>query len=555
MTRKNLIYIIASIVVVGGLLVLMLNYSSGDEENGDPNNPEPSYKSNRWEPKLSLNNRDPYGLYVFEELMTSSGKFTEFNEYTDYALLDSITDLDSSLYMFIGLDFTLTNNEIDELLKGVARGNDLFLCSENIPNYLYSKIFTEYPITFNTDRVAPHIIDKDTFNLYYIFEKDSLAEVWDLFATSKLNKRDIQLAHTFSSPVFVNVEYGDGNILLHLNPVTFTNFQLLRKQGKEYFKRVMQHFKQPHVQWLTFARYEPVEYDLNSSDNPSDNGLLSELFKHKAFRWAFIIAVFGVILYFIFRSKRERPIIPAVTEAKNTGFSFVDTLSGIYFEGNRAPKMLKVMRKNFYSAVYRHFYIDLAHRKNQLPIESLSKKSGVQQKTILDLLTLLESQNKVNNDYLAKVNKLQREFYFASGIWDDDMKKKLKNEDIIVHRSKLQSTGIITAGGLLIIFGFILLSSSVGYGILLWPFGIITLAIGARMFGLPILKIHKDGISYLPLYNKAKKVKFKDIKEIHQDGDLIKIHGYNGSAITINLALVSPEYHEAVKALKNKLNS
>lgn len=555
MNRKNLIYVIASIVVVGGLLVFLLNSSGGDGDGGDPNNPEPAYKSNRWEPKLSLNNRDPYGLYVFEELMTSSGKFSEFNEYTDYTLLDSLSRLDSSLYMYIGMDFTLTNQEVDRLLEGVARGNDLFLCTESIPGYLYSLLFNDYPLTFHTNPVAPHVIEKDTFDLYYIYEKDTLSEVWDLFATSKLNMQDQQLAHSFASPVFVKVEYGDGQVLLHLNPVVFTNFQLLRKDGKEYFKHLMEHYEQPHVQWLTFARYEPIEYDIDSLESPSDNGLLSELFKHQAFRWAFIIGVFGVLLYFIFRSKRERPIIPAVSEAKNTGFSFVDTLSGIYFEGNRAPKMLKVMRKNFYTAVYRHFYIDLGHRKNQKPIESLAKKSRVEQEKIERLLKLLESNGDISNNYLSKVNKLQREFYFASGIWDDDIKQKVKNQDIIVHRSKLQSTGIITAGILLLIFGFILLSSSVGYGILLWPVGIVTLAVGARMFGLPILKIHHDGITYLALYKRAKRITFKEIKEIHQDGDLIKIHGFDGSQVTINLNLVSPEYHEAVKTLKNKLNS
>jgi hypothetical protein len=244
-----------------------------------------------------------------------------------------------------------------------------------------------------------------------------------------------------------------------------------------------------------------------------------------------------------------------LSEAKNTGFSFVDTLAGIYFEGNKAPKMLKVMRKNFYSAIYRHFYIDLAHRKNQLPIESLAKKSGVTQEKIEHLIKLLETNVDVSNNYLSKVNKLQREFYFQSGIWDDRVKTKVKNQDIIVHRSKVQSSGIIAAGVLLIIFGFILLSSSVGIGILLWPLGIITLAIGARMFGLPILKIHHDGFTYLPLFKRAKRINFKTVKQIVQDGELIKFTLLSGSAVTINLNVVSPEYHDAVKALKNKTNS
>lgn len=545
---------IVVITIVGVGLVFLMNTSSKTAEV-DPNNPEPSYQSNRWEPQLSLNNRDPYGLYVFEELMTSSGKFTQFNEYTDYALLDSLKNLDSSLYMYIGLDFTLTNKEVDHLLAGVARGNDLFLSVENTPNYLYSKLFTENPLTFNPDKVAPHIIENDTFDLYYLFEKDTLTEVWDLFSPSKLDQSDRALARTFGAPVFVKIGYGDGQVLIHLNPVTFTNFQLLRKEGKNYFKHIMDVFEKPQIQWLTFARYEPVEYDYDSGDGSTDNGLLSELFKHDAFRWAFIIGVFGVILYFIFRSKRERPVIPAITEAKNTGFSFVDTLSGIYFEGKRAPKMLKVMRQNFYSAVYRHFYIDLAHRKNQQPVESLAKKTGVDQGKITALLQLLESSGNIDNNYLVKVNKLQRTFYFESGIWDVEVLRKVKDRDIVVHRSKFQSMGILLSGILLIIFGFILLSSTIGYGILLWPLGIGTLAVGARMFGLPILTIHKDAITYHPLFGAPKRSTFKAIKKIQQDGDFIKITLDSGNEISVNLNLISPEYRETVKNLNTKINA
>lgn len=554
MSRKNLIYIIATIIIVGGLLVFFLN-SSGGDVTSESDNPEPSYRSNRWEPQLSLNNRDPYGLYVFEELMTSSGQFSEFNEYKDYSLLDSLSELDSSLYMYIGLDFTLTDLEVDQLLEGVNRGNNLFLCTENIPQYLYSKLFNEYPITFNTDKVAPIKSGMNTYDMYYIYEQDTLSEVWDLFHNQKISKLDSINSTAFSSPIFLTVEYGEGSVLLHLNPVIFTNFQLLRNDGKDYLKDVMNHFDQPKIQWLTFARYEPVEYEIESTEGNNDNGLLTELFKFQAFRWAFIIAVFGLLLYFLFRSKRERPVIPALTETKNTGFSFVDTLAGIYFEGNKAPKMLNVMRKNFYSAVYRHFYIDLGHRKNEKPLESLAKKSGVSQDKIEQLLKLLETKMDISNNFLSKVNKLQREFYFQSGIWDDQVKEKVKNQDIIVHRSKVQSAGIIAAGVLLIVFGFVLLSSSIGLGIILWPFGIITLAVGSRMFSLPLLKIHNDGITHLALLKRPKKINFKELKSITQDGDLIKFNLYNGLTITINLNMVSPEYHHSVKTLKNKLNS
>jgi hypothetical protein len=554
MSRKNLIAIIASIFLIGILFVFLLN-STQDKQVSDPNNPEPSYISNRWEPTLSLNSRDPYGLYVFEELTTSSGRFNEFNEYRDYQLLDSLILLDSSLYMYIGLEFTCTNEEVDKLLWGVSQGNDFFLSTEKIPTYLYDQLFDELPITFNTDTKASIIAQRDTFDMIYLYEQDSLSEIWDLFDKKKNLADATVLSEAFNYPIFISVPHGKGKVLLHLNPVTFTNFQLLRKEGKDHLKTILQQFKQPKIQWLTFAKYEPVEYDSSTSENPEDKGLLTELFKFPAFRWAFIIGVFGVLLYFIFRSKRERPIIPALSKTKNTGYSFVDTLAGIYFEGNKSPQMLKVMRKNFYSAVDRHFYIDLAHRKSQREIESLARKARVPEKKIIHLLNLLETQGDISNNYLSKVNKLQRAFYFQSGIWDDELKQKLKNQTVAIYRSKPQSVGVIAIGVLLIVFGFALLSSSVGIGILLWPLGIVAAAIGARMLERPVLKIHQDSITFLPFFSKPKTIRFNEIKTINQDGDLIKIVPFTKAQIIINLATLSPSYRATILDLKNKINA
>jgi len=554
MSRKNLIAIIASILLIGILFVFLLN-SPQDKQVSDPSNPEPSYISNRWEPTLSLNSRDPYGLYVFEELITSSGKFKEFNEYRDYQLLDSLTLLDSSIYMYIGLEFTFTQEEVDQLLWGVSQGNDFFLSTEKVPTYLYNQLFNELPLTFNTDTKALIIAQRDTFEMIYLYEQDSLSEIWDLFDKKKSLADASALSEAFNYPIFISVPHGKGKVLLHLNPVTFTNFQLLRKEGRDYLKTVLKQFNQPKIQWLTFAKYEPVEYDNSTSENPEDKGILTELFKFPAFRWAFIIGVFGVMLYFVFRSKRERPIIPALSTTKNTGYSFVDTLAGIYFEGNKSTQILKVMRKNFYSAVYRHFYIDLAHRKNHRDIESLAKKAGVPEKKITTLLNRLETPGNISNDYLLKVNKLQRAFYFQSGIWDDNLKQKLKTDTIFIYRSKPQSGGVIAIGVLLIVFGFALLSSSVGIGILLWPLGIGATALGARMFERPVLKIHQDSITFFPFFNKSKTIKFNEIKTISQDGDLIKIVPLTKAQIIINLATLSPAYRATMIELKNQINA
>jgi hypothetical protein len=549
--RNKLIYVFASIVVVVGILVYFLN-RSGETNSDNPNNNEPAYSSNKWDVDITLGNKDPYGLYVFEELLLSHGKFTEFNDYTDYNLLDSVTKVDSSLYMYVGMDFTLTKSEIDILLEGVARGNQLFLSVEIQPKYLYDKLVYE-GLMFEASDSAVLVTNDGKYPMYYIQNQDTLTELWDLFDPSGIEYQDTIHTEAFDSPMYVEIPYGDGSVLLHLNPVIFTNLQMLRPEGKEYFKSFVKTLDQPHIQWLSFAKYEPIEYEDSFDEAPADNSLLSELFKYPPFKWAFIIAIFGVLLYFLFRSKRERPIIPAFQDSKNSGFAYVDTLAGIYFQGNHSKKMLKLMRRNFYDAVYKKFYIDLAKRKSNKPIIALAQKSGISQQTIEYLLKLLETNVDISDNFVSKAHQAQRDFYFNSGIWTTDDQRKLAEQYSIIHRSSSQAWTLVFSGILLILFGFILLSSTIGWGILLWPVGIILLFIGGRMLGQPIIKLNNKELIYDPLFGKPVHLNLSQIEDILRDGDLLKFHLRNGKIITINLQNVGLKYRQYLIDFKTNL--
>lgn len=552
MNRNKLIYVFAAIVIVVAGLVYFLNRSEETPIDTEKNS-EPPYSSNKWDVDVQLGNKDPYGLYVFEELLIADGGFTQFNDYSDYTLLDSITKVDSSLYMYVGLDFSLTNGEIDQLLDGVAKGNQLFLSVENQPKYLYDELFDEN-LMFEARDSAVLVTEDSSYSMYYIQNQDTLTELWDLFNPYSLESVDTVHTETFDLPMYVEVPYGEGSILLHLNPVVFTNYQLLRPEGKEYFKSFVETLDQPHIQWLSFAKYEPIEYDDFMDENPADNSLLSELFKYPPFKWAFIIAIFGVLLYFLFRSKRERPIIPAFRDSKNSGFAYVDTLAGIYFQGKHSAKVLKLMRRNFYDAVYKKFYIDLSKRKSNKPIIALSQKSGVSQKEIEHLLKLLETKVDISDNFISKTYQAQRNFYFNSDIWTSEDKKVLEEQFSIIHRSSTQSMVLVISGILLILFGFILLSSTIGWGILLWPVGIITLSIGGRMLGHPIIKVNNKVLIYQPLFGKSVHLNLTQIEDILRDGDLLKFHLRNGKIVTINLQNVGVKYRQYLIDFKTNLN-
>src|SRR5690554_5305575 len=385
--------------------------------------------------------------------------------------------------------------------------------------------------------------------MYYFYENDTLTEIWDLFHENKLDPHTKIWTTLYGQPNYIEIPYGLGKVYLHLNPVVFTNVQLLKKEGKSYLKEVLLTINKPHIQWLSFAKYEPIAYDPSDSEFDKNKSLLSELFKHPAFRWGFTLAVFGLILYLLFRSKRRRPIIPAVVDNKNTGFSYVDTLAGIYFNKNHGDKMLKIMRRNFYSAVYAHFYIDLTKREDQKPLIALSKKSNVPIEEIEHLIKSLEVSTKVSDVFLSNVYKLQREFYFKSGIWNKEVRNKLASGPIALYRQKSQAIGTIFLGAFIILLGFIFLSLSLGVGVLFWPIGIVAIAIGTHMLNTPALVLNRDLIEINPLWRRKSRILHENIKFIEENRQNLIIYLKNGEQSTLNISSLDTKNKKALDNL------
>lgn len=552
MNSKRTLYLFIAVVLVGALFVVFINLPAGNTAKSK--NRKVSYSSSNWKADLSLNNKNPYGLFAFRELTIANGSFTEFNDYSDYKLLDSITALDSSMLMFIGLDFMFTDEEVDVLLKSVEYGNDFFLSADKVPYYLYKKLFNENPLTFIPQEKAPHKINRKEYSMYYFYENDTLTEIWDLFQNKHLNADTKVWSTIYGRPNYIEIPYGLGKIYLHLNPLVFTNVQLLKKEGKSYLKEVLLKLEKPHIQWLSFAKYEPLEYDSTDNEFDKDQSLLSELFKHPAFRWGFILAVFGLILYLLFRSKRRRPIIPAIADNKNTGFSYVDTLAGIYYNKDHGDKMLKIMRRNFYSAVYDHFYIDLAKREDKKPLITLSKKSNIPLREIEELIRFLEVSTKVSDIFLSNTYKIQRSFYFKSGIWNEEVKQKIQQGPVLIYRQKGQALGTIGLGVFIILLGFIFLTLSLGVGVLFWPLGIGAIAVGTRMLNLPATQLNSDHLEINPLFGKKVTILHENIKFIEEKGEKLIINMKNGEKTILNTPQLDPKNIKALNNLKKRFN-
>ena len=133
-------------------------------------------------------------------------------------------------------------------------------------------------------------------------------------------------------PNFVKITYQSGGmILIHLSPLTFSNFFLLHKDNKSYYDRAFSYLHEGNtlVSWNDYFRYA------TGGQDSSSNGT------SRAFKWIMaqpalatalwlLLALVGLIL--LFESKRRQHSIPVRAPLRNTSLDFVKTIGRLYFQ-------------------------------------------------------------------------------------------------------------------------------------------------------------------------------------------------------------------------------
>lgn len=550
MNNKKLKYIIIGVVFLITILVLF-TFSGGSKAN----------PINSWKKTYDLDDQSPYGLFDFQQLIISDTQFTVFNEYsgpqTFFHAMDSI---DNSLAMFVGNEFFLTDDEIVLLLNSISNGQDAFISLERFPkklltfsgsspdfgHYYLSNFYSQYD---EKEVERFHIFNTDTlpYHWHYI---DSVPNNWDYDIFSKLN----------DEVNFISIKIGKGKLMLHSNPMLFTNIYLKDSLGLDYLSFTLDQFEQEEVLWPKFADDDLSDVNPYQDEfSGGDHSLLSEIFKYSAFKWAFTIALLGGILFLIFRAKRKQPIIPVISDEKGTGQSFVTTIAGIYYN-KKQPKVFKnIIRRNFYANVKNFFFIDLQSRNRTKNIYRLAEKANVDASFIESILKSLDrTDDAIGDERLAQIHHDIMRFYKLSGIWGQRARDLNLYSTTNFYRKRAFNNGYIVGGIMMIIFGFLLLSYAVGFGVLFWPFGIAMLYVGSNSAKNPYVSISQKWIKVTNLWGKTITFNINDIEEsksfrIEKSSEKIVIKSNDKKAV-INLLFFKPSdrYELSKIELKNK---
>lgn len=560
MNRKVVIAILFCFLVVG----LLFWFLDSPEQEKASKQGKTKQISTVWTPEYVIESNHPRAVGFFNELLKTHTQDSVYilNKWSE---LKRIPRHDSATYIFVGKNFGLFSFEYEEIETYVDSGATLLLSFDQVTDNIYDR-FLE-PNGYMWDYANRfHVYLGDTSLAYSaVFQNDTVFADWYPFRPEAI-KDSLYKAFAWGmhDPVAFESEQNKGKVILHSIPRLFCNYQVITPNGFAHTSIILRRIpKHKPVIWIEYGR----RYQQNPSDSmdnspeegagneKQDNSYLQFIMKHEALRWAFLLGILVFLLYVLFRAKRREAVLPGVPERRNMSLAFVETLTSIYMSRNSAYGIMLVLRKNFYTAINRHFYIDLFNSKDkEKDVERLIEKAGVDGDELRKTIHFLDSRKPehVNQVTLANAYRYIRRFYLETGISKPTEKFVQGEKEIVLTRNIWFGMGGLLFAFFTLIRGLYSLTMGSGFGIILVIAGLIFVYLAARSITLPVAIIREQQlIFYGNLFSKTTLDLSAGVSQTTKNGTTT-ILSEKGGSVTINHVLLSRKgKHELIQFVEH----
>ncbi|MCU0350064.1 MAG: DUF4350 domain-containing protein [Flavobacterium sp.] len=358
-----------------------------------------------WTPTFAIKDKIPFGMYVFDQesetlfqdqKITKFGKspFEFFDEYYNYA--DSSYEISGSV-LFINKKMTIDATSVDELFYFTGHGNHTFLSCSNFPEAILDslEISIEYNVKFR-DSIQLNTGNKK-FKPYY--NKGISSAYFD-----EINENTTTILGTQKSSSgaentnYIRVAYKNGFFYLHLQPIAFTNYYLLKNNG-DYAAHALGFLPKTENVYWKIKRYETT----TESSTP-----LRYILSQPALKWAFHLALLALFVFMFFNAKRRQRIIPIEEPLKNTTIDFTKTIGNLYFQEKNHLLIAEKKIQFLLEKIRNEYYIDTFNLDDTF-INRMHQKTNRNKEDIIKLVTqikFLRNQNNITEKQLIDFNAL-----------------------------------------------------------------------------------------------------------------------------------------------------
>lgn len=364
-----------------------------------------------WTVTYSSEDKIPYGTFVLREELKMAfpekGIIDNDKSYSQF-----FTEEVKASILLINYDFSPSSLDLELLLNHAKKGNNLFVAAT-----YFSRKFSD-TLGFIQDFGAAELLFTDSLhtlsftheklaNRKYIYKRALTNSIFGKFDTLKTTV----LGNSENGVNFIKIKYGKGNVFIHLEPMVFTNYNLLAEKNFQYAFNSLSYLPYGEVIWDKY--YQSGRGQNGKSARGVGQTPLYFILENPPLHYAWSILLLGMILYILFEGKRRQRIIPVITPPKNSSLEFVEIIGRLYLH-RASHKDLAEKKFNYFTDFLRTNY----HLKlNELTTEyseKISEKTGTDKLLIVTIFNAYEqiaSKVSISEKELFNFNTKIEDFY------------------------------------------------------------------------------------------------------------------------------------------------
>ncbi|MBT8184817.1 MAG: DUF4350 domain-containing protein [Eudoraea sp.] len=363
-----------------------------------------------WRPSYTADDKIPFGCFIlFEELpVLFPGVEIQRTEETPYSVLFDRDSADLSNYIFINRVLNFDAQETNKLLEFVERGNEVFMAATYFGNTLSD--------TLNIDLASDYAVQQDTISLNftntefdrekYIMDRGHFKTHFtrvDTLNSTILGHLQFKEKDFIKGGLparkeinFIRVKFGQGHFYLNSTPQAFTNYYLLNN-NQQYAANALSYLQHQNVLWDNYEKAGRIVLD-----SP-----MRFVLNQQALKWAYYLTISGLLIFVIFKAKREQRIIPVIHPLPNTSVDFAKTVGGLYHQHRDYSNLISKKLNFFLEFVRSHYYLDTnaITDKTAADLAAKSGKSITVTKALLEYIIYLKNKPSHSEQDVIELNK------------------------------------------------------------------------------------------------------------------------------------------------------
>ncbi len=362
-----------------------------------------------WFPSYVSKHKMPYGTYVLRNELENLFSKTKIDDIKipPYVFLQDSTK--QGTYIFIDDAINFGEDEFNKLLQFVKRGNDVFISTHGIQmdtlgletERLSSTALDEIPFfkLINKNLSSKEFnFDRNFYNTS--FTKIDTTSTIVLGKTGYVDKNEKRVAEGIN---FVKQPYGKGNFYLHTFPEAFTNYFILKSSNNQYTASVLSYLDESKpILWDTY--YKTGKSGISSP--------MHYLLSSKSLKWAYYIALIGILFFIIFEGKRKQRYIPIITPLKNQTLAFTRTIANMYYEKSEHKNIAEHKISYLLEYIRTKLHVPTVTINDQF-YTYVSSRSSIGKEKVIALFNYIDQvhlKNTITKEELIKLNTLIEEF-------------------------------------------------------------------------------------------------------------------------------------------------